>query len=272
MESFSYFEDATFLTAPTSAFLVSFSYLAGVYLCTKIFSFDSGSEAPAKRSIQWDLALGVHNAILCVFSVVMLAGLLKSLFPILMADGLYEAFCDPNERFHRTALYFWLYVFYLSKIYEFLDTAFLLVRGRRPKFLHVYHHFLTFLICYVGNETKTTYAWVAMMNNTLVHSLMYFYYAYNSFTGVKLWWCKYLTTLQMTQFVVNGMGMFLWMYMDYQSPVGCSGNYGGVAVCMFGMVTYFVLFLGMFGQKYGKKTSVGKSASETDAQTKQTEG
>merc|ERR1711916_253242 len=178
----------------------------------------------------------------------------------------------PLEYTTPSSLYFRLYVFYLSKIYEFLDTAFLLVRGRRPKFLHVYHHFLTFLICYVGNETKTTYAWVAMMNNTLVHSLMYFYYAYNSFTGVKLWWCKYLTTLQMTQFVVNGMGMFLWMYMDYQSPVGCSGNYGGVVVCMFGMVTYFVLFLGMFGQKYGKKTSVGKSAPETDAQTKQTEG
>jgi hypothetical protein len=158
-------------------------------------------------------------------------------------------------------LFFWLYVFYLSKIYEFLDTAFLLARGRQPKFLHVYHHFLTFLICYVGNETKTTYAWVAMLNNTFVHSLMYFYYAYSSFTGVKLWWSKYLTKLQMGQFIVNGLGMLVWMYLDRQSEVGCSGSYGGVAVCMFGMVTYFVLFLGMFGEKY--RENGGKKSKKT---------
>jgi hypothetical protein len=117
---------------------------------------------------------------------------------------------------------------------------------------------LTLAICWVGNETETTYSWIAMLSNTLVHSLMYFYYAYHSFTGRRLWWAKYLTQLQMTQFAFNGIAMLLWIYLDQTRASGCSGNYVGVAACMWAMVSYFALFANMYRGKYsGEKNAAG---------------
>jgi hypothetical protein len=89
-----------------------------------------------------------------------------------------------------------------------------------------------------------------MAINTSVHTAMYWYYAYNEFTGHKFWWARYLTQLQMGQFVFNGSAMCVWIVLD--QIYGCSGDYVGVALCMFGMVTYLWLFARMYQKKYEK--------------------
>jgi hypothetical protein len=43
-------------------------------------------------------------------------------------NGLEEAACDPRGEHPQRRLYFWYTVFYLSKIYEFVDTAILCLR------------------------------------------------------------------------------------------------------------------------------------------------
>ena len=37
-------------------------------------------------------------------------------------------------------MYFWCYIFYLSKYYELVDTALLMLRGKRVIALHAIHH------------------------------------------------------------------------------------------------------------------------------------
>ena len=54
-----------------------------------------------------------------------------------------------NEFNHKNpAIAFVLYVFYLSKILDFLDTAFIIAekRWKQLTFLHVYHHVTIFLV------------------------------------------------------------------------------------------------------------------------------
>lgn len=53
-----------------------------------------------------------------------------------------------NFDHQNPALGFILYVFYLSKILDFLDTIFIILekRWKQLSFLHVYHHFSIFMV------------------------------------------------------------------------------------------------------------------------------
>ena len=51
-------------------------------------------------------------------------------------------FCESSSTKAVGPLFFWSYVYYLSKYYELLDTVLQMMRGRPPPHfaLHVYHH------------------------------------------------------------------------------------------------------------------------------------
>lgn len=57
--------------------------------------------------------------------------------------------CNPFNQ-EQPVMGFILYVFYLSKILDFLDTVFIILEKRwsQLSFLHVYHHFSVFLVRY----------------------------------------------------------------------------------------------------------------------------
>lgn len=46
-------------------------------------------------------------------------------------------------------LFFWSYIYYLSKYYEFLDTVILALKGKPLSFLHVSHHALVCPMAYL---------------------------------------------------------------------------------------------------------------------------
>lgn len=78
--------------------------------------------------------------------------------------------CDPNGELRSSVrsailltifcrsgrLFFWYYIFYLSKVYEFVDTWIQLLKKREPPFLHVWHHCTTFLLCWVMFTLETS--------------------------------------------------------------------------------------------------------------------
>jgi len=54
---------------------------------------------------------------------------------VLIFEGGFEAAnCDSAGRHVHTTLYYWYYVFYLSKIYEFIDTIILCLKQVSPFF------------------------------------------------------------------------------------------------------------------------------------------
>lgn len=49
---------------------------------------------------------------------------------------------------------------------------------------------------------QTPVSWVPIILNLAVHTVMYFYY-FQSARGVRCWWKKYITVMQIVQFVID---------------------------------------------------------------------
>ncbi|KAI0230196.1 Elongation of very long chain fatty acids protein 4 [Lamellibrachia satsuma] len=101
-----------------------------------------------------------------------------------------------------------LWWYYFSKMIEFMDTFFFILRKKNNQisFLHVYHHATMFPIWWIGVKWAAGgQSFFGAMVNSFIHVLMYTYYSVAAL-GPQfqkyLWWKKYLTSLQLVQFVV----------------------------------------------------------------------
>lgn len=100
------------------------------------------------------------------------------------------------------------YLFFLTKIVELLDTVFFVLRKKSEQvtFLHVFHHSVVPLFCWIGIKLAPggPNGFFPLINS-FIHVIMYSYYALTTLgprVQAYLWWKKYLTRLQMIQFVL----------------------------------------------------------------------
>ena len=144
-----------------------------------------------------------HNLVLCVGSLAMALGTLLEVARRASADeeGARWLFCERAATAPAGALWFWSYVYYLSKYYELLDTVLQLFKGRPPPhfFLHVYHHAVVLLMAWNWLEYVQTLQHIALLFNTSVHVVMYYYY-FRRVLGWPVWWKRYVTQFQLVQF------------------------------------------------------------------------
>jgi elongation of very long chain fatty acids protein 7 len=108
------------------------------------------------------------------------------------------------------------FIYYLSKLTEFADTVFFVLRKKKNQitWLHLYHHALTPIEAWmlvkfisglkINSERKIQFsggnATFPNILNNFVHILMYFYYmlaAMGPQYQKYLWWKRYMTELQM---------------------------------------------------------------------------
>merc|ERR1712224_259558 len=84
----------------------------------------------------------LHNIVLIALSVAMGLGAAYSLIERYNSEGFNGLFCSqrrPSTTLDGAAG-FWMKVYYLSKYYEFGDTAILCLRKKATIPLHLYHH------------------------------------------------------------------------------------------------------------------------------------
>lgn len=86
--------------------------------------------------------MAAHNIFLFVLSAAMFLGSLYEIIKNYSQNDMYEVFCSTTEskgqfKFSGNA-WFWGYLFYISKFYEYLDTAFIIARKKDLIFLHFY--------------------------------------------------------------------------------------------------------------------------------------
>eukprot|EP00559_Dactyliosolen_fragilissimus_P001156 CAMPEP_0184864188 /NCGR_PEP_ID=MMETSP0580-20130426/14080_1 /TAXON_ID=1118495 /ORGANISM="Dactyliosolen fragilissimus" /LENGTH=199 /DNA_ID=CAMNT_0027362873 /DNA_START=35 /DNA_END=631 /DNA_ORIENTATION=+ len=91
-----------------------------------------------------------------------------------------------------------LYLFYLSKIWDFWDTFFIVIgkKWRQLSFLHVYHHFTIFLFYWLNaNCNYDGEIFLTILLNGFIHTVMYTYYficmhTKDPQTGkvIPIWW------------------------------------------------------------------------------------
>eukprot|EP00164_Ancoracysta_twista_P008674 GFYU01012615.1.p1 GENE.GFYU01012615.1~~GFYU01012615.1.p1 ORF type:complete len:283 (+),score=120.83 GFYU01012615.1:136-984(+) len=166
---------------------------------------------------------------------------------------------DQND--DRMALVLW--VFYVSKVFDFFDTIFIIASKKTEQFtfLHVYHHMSIFMIYWLNtNANYDGDIYLTIVLNAWVHAVMYFYYFLTTI-GIRPWWKKYLTQMQMAQFLtMNGQALYLLTHID-----SCASPWRITAGYLVYIQSLFWLFRAFFKQSYKKSTdatATGKKASK----------
>lgn len=142
-----------------------------------------------------------------------------------------------------------LWLFYLSKILDFVDT-FLIIVGKKWKqlsFLHVYHHFSIFLFYWLNvNVAYDGDIYFTILLNGFIHFVMYTYYFVSSHPMEgKVWWRQYVTTFQLIQFVC------MLSQAGYMMKTGCTSFPPKVTEAYFAYImTMFALFSHFFVNNY----------------------
>ncbi|XP_050437307.1 elongation of very long chain fatty acids protein AAEL008004-like isoform X2 [Adelges cooleyi] len=155
--------------------------------------------------------------------------------------------------------------YYFSKFTEFMDTIFFVLRkkDRNISTLHVIHHGVMPMSVWFGVKfTPGGHSTFFGLLNTFVHIIMYTYYllaALGPQVQKYLWWKKYLTSLQMVQFVAIMLHAFQLLFIDCDYPKAF--------VWWIGMhaVMFFFLFKEFYNQSYVKPPKQKVSADSKPA-------
>ena len=141
-------------------------------------------------------------------------------------------------------------LFIWSKFFELFDTVFLVYQNKPVRVIHWFHHATVLLYCWHGYVNPTSAAiWFATMNYT-VHTLMYFYYAFQlTQKPVQI----FITGIQITQMVV-GTGITVYSVFHYYfGAQGCRTEPWNFGFALAIYVAYLVLFVRLFRVNYHKK-------------------
>lgn len=193
--------------------------------------------------------LGLWSAALGVFSIFGTYNLLPELLDTLYRDGFQGAACNNTFSKHPN-LMFWGWLFVWSKLFEFGDTAFIVLRKQKLTFLHWFHHAMT-LICvfayFPGNCSINR--WTGSMNY-LIHSLMYSYYALRAFrVRIPRPISVTITTMQIMQMLI-GLYVASFIFAQKLSGQACKMTMGESVFSFAIYTSYFVLFLNFFIRSY----------------------
>ncbi|KAH8339915.1 hypothetical protein KR067_002544, partial [Drosophila pandora] len=198
-----------------------------------------------------------------LFQVLMNSSLFIMAFYYLFVKHTYDFRCmiipwdHPDKQVERLMSY----SYYLNKILDLMDTVFFVLRksNKQITVLHVYHHALMVIATPIVNHLYGPGGQYATMGtlNLFVHAVMYAYYfaaALYPQMKNKLWWKKYITKLQMVQFMILLGQSILTVWLNPSCTVPMPIQYIQLAVASSMMV--------MFGNFYYHTYVKVKSKSE----------
>ncbi|XP_075150977.1 elongation of very long chain fatty acid james bond protein [Haematobia irritans] len=178
-----------------------------------------------------------------------------------ITDTLMAKKCEIHRnREQSLALYSGAWFYFFSKIIDLLDTCFFVLRKKQNQvtFLHVYHHTITALFSWMYLKYAPGEQGVVIgILNSGVHIIMYFYYmvaAMGPQYQKYLWWKKYMTSIQLIQFVL------IMAYMVTIALKGCNMP----KTLTFFFIANTMIFLYLFGNFY-KRTYNSKNGGATKA-------
>ncbi|KAL7563403.1 hypothetical protein ACA910_016501 [Epithemia clementina (nom. ined.)] len=155
----------------------------------------------------------------------------------------------------ETGVTYAVWVHYCNKYLEYLDTYFMVLRGRMDQvsFLHVYHHtsisaaWWFGLKVYPGGD-----AYFGALLNSFIHVLMYSYYAM-ALLKIRCPWKKYLTLAQLVQFTAVLLFSFAGIVLCCGSDNISWEQNAAHFVQDFEMTSLFILFMAFYRKTYTKR-------------------
>lgn len=173
--------------------------------------------------------------------------------------GAYSYTCQPidySNSGNGIGMAYTAYIYFLSKIVELLDTVFFVMRKKFNQItvLHVARHASIAWLMYWGvKHFPGGHGSFQGFANSFVHIFVYSYYLLSALgprIAPFLWWKKYLTQLQMTQFVV----IFLHSFQLVFRP-NCDYPHWILVPYCAAAVYFLVMFINFYRRSYVKRCS-----------------
>ncbi|KXN70392.1 fatty acid elongase [Conidiobolus coronatus NRRL 28638] len=206
--------------------------------------------------------VSIHNLALFAYSFITFINVAPVVYQSFATRPFLDAYCDAGQQVWNSTLYYWTWLFYLSKYYEIVDTMIILLKGNTTSLLQTYHHAGAIFTMWAGFSSHAFPIWIFVTFNSFIHSLMYLYYFLTTI-NIRPPGKKYLTYLQITQFLVGGS-----IALSYAVTNSCERTTGQhlaqIANCIY-LVPLTYLFAQFAVKSYHRKFSASKT---TDAKAK----
>ncbi|KAI1304144.1 putative fatty acid elongation protein 3 [Halotydeus destructor] len=201
------------------------------------------------------------NMALALFSTMGAARVVPEAIALWQREGMRGTMCNDGARYGVVG--YWTVMFMLSKIPEFVDTLFIVLRKKPLIFLHYYHHVETCWLCFFGYPFYAPNARWAVLLNYPVHSVMYTYYALRALN------IRTPKSLQMSITILQTLQMFIGVYVTvstFREP--CDNDFRTIYAGIFTYSVYAFLFSKFFYQSYFGKRTISKSEVNNNERSK----
>lgn len=187
----------------------------------------------------------IHNTLLVLFS----GYTFITISSILIEKGIVF---EPEYYFSDSRFNTIIFYFYISKYYEYVDTYLILLKNKTPGFLQKYHHCGAVICWHLCYFYKVDCIWMASWVNSLIHTIMYSYYAISI---LKLEFIqrykKYITKLQILQLIAANVVSPVMYY----PPVESSFNYSIIVFFNIYVAFLIILFINFSNKTYQKEVN-----------------
>jgi len=199
----------------------------------------------------------MHNFLLATFSFAMT--FLSVYYLSLRTFSVHGWVCESPE---SAPMYEYAWLF--SKIYEWLDTMYLILNDKKVSSLHRNHHASTTSLValhYMNRKTRTSIVDVPILLNSIAHVFMYLYYMNSTFfSKIK----KIITRIQIIQ---HFSVLLLICYSIYQKNVyECDINIFTNIVSFLVYLMYFVQFYLFYYSTYSRKKNTLSHDKQTNGE------
>ncbi|KAG7299667.1 hypothetical protein JYU34_016659 [Plutella xylostella] len=250
--------DLPFMSSPVPILALLLAYL--------LFVLVIGPKLMEKRrAFELNSVLIIYN----VFQVIVAAYLVYRYLSTLFEKGFVHSKCYMTDKTMRREIIIDIWLYLATKVTELMDTVFFVLRKKNKQitFLHLYHHsamvFTTWAFLKYAPSDNVIYIG---FSNSLVHVFMYTYYALSAVgpEAVKyLFWKKYMTSLQMIQFV----SMFVH-YLISLMYSECPPSKGVAVFFVLHILFFLYLFANFYSQSYNKNKKVSFNICMVDPKCK----
>lgn len=204
--------------------------------------------------------LFIWNLSLAVFSMLGMIVMLPPLCRTILEHGFEYSVCFTTV--HTVPLQsFFSMLFVFSKVVEFGDTFFVVLRKTPLNFLHWYHHVTVCFFSWYSLAIASGPAhWYCAMNY-LVHSVMYSYYVIKSTGLIRIPKIVPLlvTGLQLLQFMLGFIVTYVATSVFILQARFCHVDHVSIAMGLSIYFSYFLLFANFFYHRYLKKPDRAKT-------------
>ncbi|QMW47199.1 hypothetical protein G4B11_010678 [Aspergillus flavus] len=115
---------------------------------------------------------------------------------------------------------YYMWMFYMSKFYEIVDTMLLLVKGKKSSFLQTYHHAGVMLCTWAGVRYVSPPGLIGLMLNSVIHTIMYLYYTLTTIkVSIPGFLKRILTGMQIAQFILGSILAWSYIFISYDASI-----------------------------------------------------